>query len=81
MKTTLDIADPLLNAAKAMARREGTTLRQIVERGLRGELKNRRVVKSFRLRDASVKGQGLQAESARLSWEQLRDLSYESGGR
>ena len=81
MKTTFDIADSLLKAAKTMARDEGTTLREIVERSLRAELKEGRKKKSFKLRHASVKGQGIQSEAARLSWEQLRDLSYETGGR
>lgn len=81
MKTTLDIADHLLKSAKAAARREGTTLREIVERSLRAELKDRRIKKTFQLRDASVEGQGVRTEAARLSWEQLRDLSYGTGER
>ena len=35
MKTTIDIADGLFDAAKAKAQRDGTTLRAIVEDGLR----------------------------------------------
>ena len=56
MKTILDIADSLLKSAKAAARREGTTLRAVVERSLRDELKDCRLKGSFKLRDASVKG-------------------------
>jgi len=76
MKTTLDISDSVLKAAKEMARREGTTLRNVVERSLRSELKDRRTRAGFKLRDASVQGQGLQPSAARLTWDQLRDLSY-----
>ena len=35
MKTTLDISDPLLREARRLAAREGTTLRELVEQGLR----------------------------------------------
>jgi hypothetical protein len=38
MKTTLDLADDLLIEAKALAARQRTTLREIVERALRREL-------------------------------------------
>jgi hypothetical protein len=38
VKTTIDIADGLLTEAKERARREGTTLRELVERGLRAAL-------------------------------------------
>src|SRR5215218_5709383 len=35
MKTTLDISDPLLREARKVAARQGTTLRALVELGLR----------------------------------------------
>jgi hypothetical protein len=38
VKTTIDIADGILMEAKQRARREGTTLRALVERGLSREL-------------------------------------------
>jgi hypothetical protein len=81
MKTTLDIADPLLAEAKSVARRERITVRALVERGLRlalAEKKNSK--KGFQLRDASVAGKGLRPEAAALNWEQLRALSYEDRG-
>ncbi len=76
MKTTLEISDTLLKAAKAMARREGTTLRAVVERSIRAELKGHRAKRAFKLRDATVHGQGLQPTAARSTWDQLRDMSY-----
>ncbi len=39
MKTTIDIADDLLIAAKQRAAAERSTLRAMVERGLRAQLK------------------------------------------
>jgi hypothetical protein len=80
MKTTLDIADPLLKEAKAMARKENVTVRALVEQGLKLVLAQRRGQQRFRLRDASVSGSGLRPEAANLSWDQLRALTYEGHG-
>lgn len=80
MKTTIEIADKLLEQAKRVAARERTTVRALVETGLRREISERRLRKAFRLRDASVKGRGLQPGVRGLSWERLRDLIYEGRG-
>jgi hypothetical protein len=54
MKTTVDIADTMLREAKLIAAREGTTLRSLVEEGLRHVIDERGKEKSgFRLRDCS----------------------------
>ena len=76
MKTTIEIADPLLEAARRAARREGTTVRAIVEHGLRLALAERRRAIAFKLRDASVDGQGLQPGMEGLPWDALRLLAY-----
>jgi hypothetical protein len=80
MKTTLDITDQLLREAKAVAQREGITVRSLVERGLQLALSERRARKAFRMKDLSVPGQGLQPSARGLSWEQLRDLAYGDRG-
>jgi hypothetical protein len=59
MKTTVEIADPLLEEAKREAQRLGVTLRELIERGLRRELDQRKEAKPFKLRDGSVGGQGV----------------------
>ncbi len=76
VKTTIEISDPLLKAARQAARRDGTTVRALVEHGLRLVLEERRKAPPFRLRDATVDGKGLQPGADGLSWEQLRDLAY-----
>lgn len=77
MKTTIEIADAILEKAKALALREGTTLRALVEDGLRQVLRNRREQATFRLRDASVEGKGLQPEFRDAGWDRIRDAIYE----
>jgi hypothetical protein len=80
MKTTLDISDPLLREARKLAARERTTLRALVEQGLRRVVSEKQQRTSFRLRDVSVKGRGLRVEAADGGWERLRDLAYEGRG-
>jgi hypothetical protein len=80
MKTTIDIADPLLDRAKQVAATDGLTLRELVEDGLRRVLDERERRAPFRLRRASFRGQGLQPDVAGESWQRLRDLVYEGRG-
>lgn len=80
MKTTVDIADSLLQEAKRTATRERTTLRELVEEGLRLSLEKRRKSQVFRLRRVGYGGQGLQAGIREGRWEDLRELSYEGRG-
>jgi hypothetical protein len=76
MKTTLDISDPLLHEARRLAARENTTLRALVEQGLRKVVSEMQQRKAFRLRKASFRGQGLRPEMRDVSWDRLRDLAY-----
>jgi hypothetical protein len=80
MKTTLEIADPLLREARAIAARERTTLRALVEQGLRQVVADKKRHGKFRLRDASVDGRGLQRDLQDAGWDKIRDLAYEGRG-
>ena len=80
MKTTVDISDSLLEAAKRAAAREGITLRELIETGLRQTLKERKSAGEFKLRDASFHGDGLQAPLSGASWDSLREMAYEGRG-
>lgn len=80
MKTTVEIPDPLAEEAKALARREGTTLRALIEAGLRSVLRERRRRSRFRLRDASFSGRGLQSGFRDADWQRVREAAYEDRG-
>lgn len=80
MKTTIDIADSLLREAKIISSRENTTVRALVEEGLRESLKKHKTAKSFKLRKAAFKGQGLQAEFSSGQWAAIRAAVYEGRG-
>ena len=79
MKTTVHIPDALLEEARKIAYREHTTIKALIEEGLRLSIESRKNQKKFRLRKATFKGNGLLPDMAGASWEKLRDLSY--GGR
>jgi len=82
MKTTIHIPDSLFDEARKVAAQEKTTLKALVEEGLRKvvtEHQDRRP-KGFKLRHAAFKGQGLQPHVAGVTWDQILDLSYEGRG-
>jgi hypothetical protein len=81
MKTTIDIADPILRAAKKVAERDGTTLRALVEQGLRRVVTERKKQTGFKLRDASFKGgTGLTPEMQGADWDKFLEVIYEGRG-
>jgi hypothetical protein len=77
MKTTVDISDGLLREARRAAHDEGTTLKSLIEEGLRAVLAGRAEGRGrYVLPDATVDGDGLQPEARGASWEKLRALAY-----
>ena len=80
MKTTIEIPDDLMKAAKALARKRGTTLKSIIERGIRTTLKEEQRRAQFQLTDKSVKGRGLQDDFQHAKWADIRDAAYRERG-
>jgi len=82
MKTTIHIADSLFEEARKIARQEKTTLKSLVDEGLRKVLAERRgrSAGGFKLRQAAFKGQGLQPHLAGATWDRILDIGYEGRG-
>lgn len=80
MKTTVHIPDSLLAEAQRLARREGTTLKALVQEGLRRIVDERKKHKDFKLREASFRGEGIDPALADAGWDRLRDIAYEGRG-
>jgi hypothetical protein len=61
MKTTIELADPLFKSAKQFAEQSHTTLRALVEEGLRRVLADSpaKAASAFKLRNASVHGKDM----------------------
>jgi hypothetical protein len=80
MKTTIEIADALLRAARRRAEREGTTLRALVEEGLRRVLAEGAEAQRFQLRKVTFGGEGVDPSVSEGSWEGIRAAIYEGRG-
>ena len=76
MKTTVDIADDLLKRSQQLAKREGSTLRAILEEGLRLVLKDRRTPGSRPFRFPTFGKDGRCAEFRDADWEKIRSTIY-----
>ena len=81
MKTTIEIADPLLDAARKKATREGTTLRALMERGLRQVVTEKPPRKPHKFKTITYKGDGLTPEFEGAGWDKIRDAIYEDDGK
>lgn len=80
MKTTIEISDPILLKARQLAARQGTTLRALIETGLRQVLAEQKKPAPFRLRRVTFKGNGLRPELQGAGWDRLREMAYEGHG-
>ncbi|MCC5862207.1 MAG: DUF2191 domain-containing protein [Gammaproteobacteria bacterium] len=76
MKTTIELPDELLAQVRVVARREGATLRQLMEEGLQRALEARQVGSTAPI-DFPVYGTGgLTPAFEGAPWARLRDEIY-----
>ena len=80
MKTTIEIADDLLSRARQLCRREGKTLRAVVEDGLRQVLKRGGRAAARRVKPVVFSKGGLTGEFRDTPWKTLRDEIYRGRG-
>lgn len=80
MKTTIEISDSLLEEAKRVAAKEGTTVRAFVEQGLRRIVAERKRRGAFKLRNAAFHGKGLQPGVEDATWQRIREEIYQGRG-
>lgn len=82
IKTTIELPDDLLERGKAVARRENSTLKPLIEEGLRLALRERARSRK-RAAPFAVQpfhGDGLSAEFADAGWERIRDEIHRDRG-
>jgi hypothetical protein len=82
MKTTIEISDALLAAAKRMAVERNMTLRAVLETALRRHLQAAadQAEARPRLRRHSFRGRGLQPGLSESDWAAIRERAYDGRG-
>ena len=78
MKTTIDLPDDLAAEARRIAAQSGTTLRSLVEAGLRAELERRATPVTWEPRaDLAFGSGGLTAPARGMTWAEIREDSMQ----
>jgi hypothetical protein len=80
MKTTIDIADSLIQEAKEVAAAQSLTLKNLTEEGLRMVLEKRAARKPLSIKPVVMNGKGLSKEFREGGWETMRSAAYEGHG-
>jgi hypothetical protein len=76
MKTTVELSDELLVLGRKVAKREGLTLKALLEEGLRLALKARQKKPAAKTGITPFEGDGLASEFSDASWERIREEIY-----
>jgi len=79
MRTSFDLPDGLLRRAKALARKRGVPLRELVLEGLT-QLVRQEDAQTYVLPDRVFKGDGLVAGLDAADWSEIRARAYEGHG-
>ena len=82
MKTTIELSDALFHSAKELASKSQTTMRALVEEGLRRVLNDAqaKTQPAFKLKDASVRGGEMLISDPR-KWQEMEDEHLSSNLR
>jgi hypothetical protein len=76
MKITVDVSDPLLAHARRLARRRGSTLRAVIEEGLRAVVSGQAHPSGYKLPDCAVGGRGPATALRDAPWADWRAAIY-----
>jgi hypothetical protein len=76
MKTTVEIAGPLFDRAKAHCANRGISFRELIETGLRAALDPPKAKAPFRLKPFGFRGEGQVVHD----WAAIREMAYEGRG-
>jgi hypothetical protein len=79
-KTTIELPDGLLRDAKKVALEQRTSVKALIEQGLRAVVRERLRRGRFTLRRASFAGDGLVAGRSLQDWAAIRDQIYAERG-
>ena len=80
MKTTVELSDSLLRQVKQIAVKERTSVKALIEQGLRTVVADRKRRREFTLRPAAFRGDGLVAGRSLQDWAAIRELVYAERG-
>lgn len=82
MKTTVDIPDAILKQLRVRAANEGTSMKNLIAAALRQFLggPGKPAPKKFKLKDGSVRGEGMTDEFRGADWAKIRDEIYRGRG-
>lgn len=82
MKTTIEVSDALFASAKTFAQQSQTTMRALVEEGLRRVLSDSKagIKPAFKLKDARVHGKQILISDPRR-WQQMEEDHVASRAR